>query len=51
MLPGVMQTGKNVGMITMDESLKELYMKGILSQEDALFRCEDKAQMKAFFSS
>ena len=51
MLPGIMQTGKNVGMITMDESLRTLYVKGELTQEEALFRCEDKVQMKAFFQS
>ena len=51
MLPGIMQTGKNVGMITMDESLRNLYIKGDITQEEALFRCEDKVQMKAFFQS
>lgn len=51
MLPGIMQTGKNVGMITMDESLRNLYVKGQISQEEALFRSEDKVQMKAFFTS
>ena len=51
MLPGIMQTGKNVGMITMDESLRNLYVQGKISQEEALFRCEDKVQMKAFFKS
>ena len=51
MLPGVMQTGKNVGMITMDESLRQLYVKGIISREDTLFRADDKAQMRAFFES
>lgn len=51
MLPGVMQTGKNVGMITMDESLRQLYIKGLISQEEALFRSDDKSQMKAFFES
>lgn len=51
MLPGIMQTGKNVGMITMDESLRELYVKGEITQEETLYRCEDKAQMKAFFQS
>ena len=50
MLPGIMQTGKNVGMITMDDSLQKLYVKGKISQEDALFRCEDKAQMREYFS-
>jgi twitching motility protein PilT len=51
MLPGVMQTGKNVGMITMDESLRNLYVAGTISREEALFRSDDKAQMKAFFES
>ena len=51
MLPGVMQTGKNVGMITMDESLRQLYIKGIISREEALFRAEDKLQMRDFFNS
>jgi len=51
MLPGVMQTGKNVGMITMDESLRQLYVQGAISQEEALYRCEDKVQMQEFFRS
>jgi len=51
MLPGVMQTGKAVGMITMDESLRRLYVKGIISREETLFRAEDKGQMRAFFES
>jgi len=51
MLPGVMQTGKNVGMITMDESLRQLYVKRLISKEEALFRSDDKNQMKAFFQS
>jgi twitching motility protein PilT len=51
MLPGVMQTGKNVGMITMDESLRQLYVKGIISREETLFRSDDKNQMRAFFES
>ena len=50
MLPGIMQTGKNVGMITMDDSLRELYIKGKISQEETLFRSEDKAQMRQYFS-
>ncbi|SHJ30883.1 pilus retraction ATPase PilT [Rubritalea squalenifaciens DSM 18772] len=51
MLPGIMQTGKNVGMVTMDESLKNLYAKGLITQEEALFRCEDKALMQSYFQS
>jgi twitching motility protein PilT len=51
MLPGIMQTGKNVGMITMDESLRRLYVKGLITQQEAMFRCEDKLQMRLFFQS
>lgn len=51
MLPGVMQTGKHVGMITMDESLRKLYVKGLISAEELLFRSDDKAQMKSFLQS
>lgn len=51
MLPGIMQTGKNVGMITMDESLRNLYTQGLISPEETLFRAEDKGQMKAFLQS
>ena len=51
MLPGVMQTGKHVGMITMDESLKKLYIKGLISAEELIFRSDDKAQMQIFLQS
>lgn len=51
MLPGVMQTGKHVGMVTMDESLRKLYIKGLISAEELLFRSDDKAQMRIFIQS
>ncbi len=51
MLPGVMQTGKNVGMVTMDDSLRKLYTKGFITQEEAYERCEDKIEMQRFFQS
>jgi len=51
MLPGIMQTGKNVGMVTMDESIRNLYVQGLISQEEAIFRCEDPGAMQAFFQS
>jgi twitching motility protein PilT len=47
MLPGVMQTGKNVGMIMMDDALLDLYHKGIISKEEALGRSIDRGTMKA----
>ncbi len=51
MLPGIMQTGKNVGMITMDESLRRLYVKGIITKDEALFRSDDKGQMRSYLNS
>jgi twitching motility protein PilT len=49
MLAGVMQTGKNVGMITMDDSLRALYSAGTISRQECESRAEDKQQMRAFF--
>ncbi|WP_411826585.1 type IV pilus twitching motility protein PilT [Luteolibacter sp. AS25] len=51
MLPGVMQTGKHVGMITMDESLKKLYVKGAITADELLFRSDDKASTRSFLES
>ena len=51
MLNGIMQTGKNVGMITMDDSLRTLYSQGLITKEECEFRAEDKAIMRAFFKS
>jgi twitching motility protein PilT len=49
-LPGVMQTGKKQGMKLMDDSLMELYDAGIISQDEALARAEQKSLMKQHFS-
>jgi twitching motility protein PilT len=51
MLGGVMQTGKNVGMITMDDSLRSLYDKGLISREECESRAEDKILMRKYFES
>lgn len=51
MLPGVMQTGKHVGMVTMDESLRQLYVKGKITADELLFRSDDKAQMRIYLQS
>ncbi len=49
MLGGIMQTGKNVGMITMDDSLKELYNQGLVSQEECMSRAADQVGMRKHF--
>ncbi len=51
MLPGIMQTGRNVGMKLMDDALRSLYDKGIISQEECMSRAEDKVVMKAHFKA
>lgn len=47
MLPGVMQTGKNVGMIMMDDALADLYHQGAISKDEALGRAIDRGSLKA----
>jgi twitching motility protein PilT len=51
MLPGVMQTGKKQGMKLMDDSLLELYSAGLISQDEAYARAEQKQLMKQHFNS
>ena len=46
MLPGIIQTGKKLGMKLMDDSLAELYSAGIISGDEAVARAEQKPSMK-----
>ena len=41
------QTGKKAGMILMDDSIAQLYRQGLISADEAIFRSENKPQMKA----
>lgn len=47
MLPGVMQTGKNVGMIMMDDALLKLHSQGRISREEAIGRAIDPNNVRA----
>jgi twitching motility protein PilT len=47
MLPGIIQTGKKQGMQLMDDSLVDLYNRGLISAEEAYARAEQKAEMRA----
>ena len=49
MLPGVMQTGRKQGMRLMDDSLLDLYNEGVISQEEAYSRAEQKQLMRQQF--
>lgn len=46
MLPGIIQTGKKLGMKLMDDSLTELFNAGLITAEEAVARAEQKQQMK-----
>ena len=46
MLPGVMQTGKNVGMIMMDDALIQLYEEDKITAEEAMQRAIDPTNIK-----
>lgn len=48
MIPGLIQTGKAQGMRLMDDSLQELYLKGIINAEECNVRATDKALMEKF---
>ncbi|MTI82951.1 MAG: type IV pilus twitching motility protein PilT [Firmicutes bacterium] len=44
-LSTILQTGRNVGMHTMDHSLASLVLSGAISREVALERCVDQAEL------
>ena len=45
-IDSTIQTGRKHGMILMDESVAELYRQGIITAEEALFRAENKTEMR-----
>src|SRR3954471_9234883 len=46
MLPGIIQTGRKQGMRLMDDSLGELFNKGLISADEAVSRSEQKQAMR-----
>jgi len=46
MLPGIIQTGKKQGMRLMDDTLIELYDRGLISAEEAYARAEQKQTVR-----
>jgi len=48
MLPGIIQTGKKLGMKLMDDSLLELVQKGMISAHEAYDRAEQKKVFEPF---
>ena len=50
MIPGLIQTGKAQGMRLMDDSLRQLYMDGVISAEECRQRATDAVMMEKFLS-
>jgi len=46
MLPGIIQTGKKQGMQLMDDTLVDLYDRGLISAEEAYARADQKREMR-----
>src|SRR5262249_19063422 len=46
MLPGIIQTGKKQGMRLMDDTLIDLYERGLISAEEAYERAEQKSVVR-----
>lgn len=45
-IPTMIQTGAAAGNISMDQCLRDLYLKGIITIEDALSRCQNVEELK-----
>jgi len=48
MLPGIIQTGKKQGMRLMDDTLIDLYDRGLISAEEAYARADQKQTMRPY---
>jgi twitching motility protein PilT len=48
MLPGIIQTGKKQGMRLMDDTLIDLYQRGLISAEEAYARAEQKDVVRQY---
>jgi twitching motility protein PilT len=44
-IPSMIQTSGSMGMFTMDQCLRDLYLKGLISLDDAYARCSNKEEL------
>jgi twitching motility protein PilT len=45
-IPSMIQTSAAHGMMSMDQCLRDLYMKGIITLEEAMMRCQNIEELK-----
>jgi twitching motility protein PilT len=49
-IPSVMQTAKNVGMVTLNDALYELVLNGVVAPEEAYKKAVDRSELENIFS-
>jgi twitching motility protein PilT len=47
----MIQTSGNIGMITMDQCLRDLYLKGFVTLEDAMSRCQNPEELRKMINT
>jgi len=50
-IPSMIQTSGNVGMITMDQCLRDLYLKGYVTLEEVFSRCQNPDELKKMINT
>jgi twitching motility protein PilT len=50
-ITSVIQTSGSMGMITMDQCLRDLYLKGFISLEDAMSRCQNPEELRKMINT
>ncbi len=50
-IPSTIQTSGGLGMFTMDQCLRDHYMKGLITLEEALSRCQNQEELKKMIST
>jgi twitching motility protein PilT len=50
-ITSTIQTSANVGMITMDQCLRDLYLKGLIALDEALARCVNTEELKKMINT
>ncbi|HWD41743.1 MAG TPA: type IV pilus twitching motility protein PilT [Fimbriimonas sp.] len=50
-IPSMIQTSGNMGMITMDQCLRDLYIKGFISLDDAMSRCQNPEELRKMINT
>lgn len=50
-IPSMIQTSGNMGMITMDQCLRDLYLKGWVTLEDAMSRCQNPEELRKMINT